>query len=96
MRAQVSRTRTGARMATGLVASFRTGKPTDVSGNTKCEHMDSCEMFKLFKLSGTLSIWQMRYCTGEFQNCERYQRSRGGDSVPDNLLPNGQLLKKAQ
>lgn len=51
-------------------------------------------MYELFTLSGTLSIWQVRYCTFEFENCRRYQKASRGEPVPKNLLPNGNLLNK--
>lgn len=57
--------------------------------------MGSCEMYGIFKLSGTLATWKIRYCTADYGACARYQRSARGQSVPANLMPNGELLKRA-
>lgn len=51
-------------------------------------------MYKIFTYAGTLRIWQDNYCTGNFAKCARYQLTCSGNPVPDNLLPNGKLLKK--
>lgn len=51
-------------------------------------------MFRLFTLSGTLAVWQTNYCSSDFERCERYKRACLGEAVPENLLPNGKLLKK--
>ena len=56
--------------------------------------MQSCKMYGLFRLAGTLETWKVRYCTNEFTTCERFNLSAKGGHVPDNLLPNGQLLKR--
>ena len=59
-----------------------------------CEHMTDCAMYQLFTLSGTLAVWQTRYCQDKFENCERYKKTQRGEVVPNNLMPNGRLLKK--
>lgn len=59
-----------------------------------CPNVRTCRMYPLFKLAGTLKVWQINYCQGQFVECERYKRSRLGESVPDGLLPNGKQLKK--
>lgn len=56
--------------------------------------MPSCEMYKLFRLAGTLAAWKSGYCTADFARCERYRRACAGQSVPINLMPNGALLRK--
>jgi hypothetical protein len=68
--------------------------PPDSKQKRVCEHMESCAMYEIFSLSGTLSIWQTRYCQDEFERCERYIRSSRQEPVPVNLMPNGRLLKK--
>ncbi len=60
----------------------------------RCVHMDACPMFGLFQLAGTLSVWKVRYCTAAYETCERHRRACAGESIPQNLLPNGQLLRK--
>ena len=57
--------------------------------------MDTCKMYSLFSLSGTLKVWQINYCTAQYTECARYKRSCEAKLVPDNLLPNGSLLKLA-
>jgi hypothetical protein len=52
-------------------------------------------MYDLFAYAGTEGAWKARYCTAEYEQCARYQRSRLGRVVPTNLMPNGALLKKA-
>lgn len=62
--------------------------------NASCPHIDGCQMYRLFTLSGTLGAWKINYCTADFARCERHKRASSGQSVPDNLMPNGVLLKK--
>ncbi|HEX2735873.1 MAG TPA: hypothetical protein VHM70_29940 [Polyangiaceae bacterium] len=62
---------------------------------SECPHMKRCAMYPLFTLAGTLKTWQIRYCTGEFALCERYQRSLRGQPVPPELMPNGTMLRKS-
>jgi hypothetical protein len=59
-----------------------------------CPHATSCELYGKFSLKSVLKIWQVRYCETEdrYQTCERYKLSRAGQSVPPNLLPNGERL----
>ena len=57
--------------------------------------MKGCRMYSLFKLAGTLKVWQLNYCTANFELCARFRLSKEARPVPDNLLPNGTLLKKA-
>jgi hypothetical protein len=52
-------------------------------------------MYELLKLSGTLKSWQVRYCQADFCTCARYQLSDKGQPVPQNLMPNGALLRLA-
>jgi hypothetical protein len=59
-----------------------------------CRHQASCPMYSLFQHAGTLAVFQMRYCKSDFHECARYKRSSEGQTVPINLMPNGQLLKK--
>jgi hypothetical protein len=51
-------------------------------------------MFGLFSLAGALATWKTNYCSAEFRRCERYQRALQGRVVPNNLMPNGALLRK--
>lgn len=52
-------------------------------------------MYSLLRLSGTLKVWQTRYCQAEYQACARYTLSLLGKPVPQNLMPNGATLRQA-
>lgn len=52
-------------------------------------------MYPLFTMSGMLSVWKTNYCADKFTQCARYKLSTEAKPVPDNLLPNGKLLRKA-
>lgn len=67
----------------------------DVRASTaQCPHMGSCPMFSLFNLSSALAVWKIRYCTADYTCCARYVRASLGHTVPLNLMPNGEFLKK--
>jgi hypothetical protein len=57
-----------------------------------CSHANTCPLFPLFSLKASLSVWQLHYCNGQFENCERLKRAKAGERVPPNLLPNGKSL----
>ncbi len=52
-------------------------------------------MYSLLRLSGTLETWQSRYCKAEYSECARYKLNLAGRNVPQNLMPNGALLRLA-
>ncbi len=49
-------------------------------------------MYALFSIKESLRVWQIHYCNGRFENCERLRRARAGEGVPRDLLPNGKRL----
>lgn len=51
-------------------------------------------MYPVFQLAGVLRTWQLRYCTADYTQCERYSRTERGQPVPPELMPNGTLLKR--
>ena len=51
--------------------------------------------FAVFKIKSFMAIWQINYCLGRWDNCERYRRAQRGEAAPVNLLPNGELLGTA-
>jgi hypothetical protein len=55
--------------------------------------MERCKLYPLFQLRASLKTWQIRYCSGEFEKCERYRMVQRHETVPSNLLPNGKLLR---
>jgi hypothetical protein len=58
-----------------------------------CPNVPTCRLYPLFKLAGTLRVWQINYCQSGFVDCERFKRTCRSEPVPDALLPNGKLLK---
>lgn len=53
-------------------------------------------MYALFTEAGTLGAWKELFCKADYTRCARYKASELGHPVPINLLPNGDLLKKAR
>ena len=51
-------------------------------------------MYSLFRMAGTLKVWQTNYCTSSYEGCARFKLAREARPVADNLLPNGTLLRK--
>jgi hypothetical protein len=51
-------------------------------------------MYSLLKLSGTLKVWQTRYCQADYRECARHKLSSEGRAVPLNLMPNGAKLRQ--
>ncbi len=60
-----------------------------------CAYLGGCPMYAKFQHKGTLAVWKINYCEGEYQSCQRFQVRSQGDKPPDELLPNGALLKHA-
>jgi hypothetical protein len=60
--------------------------------NKQCPNMSGCAMFPLLSLAGTLKTWQIRYCSGEYETCERFKRTQKGLPVAPDLMPNGVTL----
>ena len=51
-------------------------------------------MYRLFRMSGCLAVWKIRYCAADYERCKRYEGAALGKRVPINLMPNGTYLKK--
>lgn len=60
-----------------------------------CSHIETCEMYKLLRLSGTLKAWQNRYCRSDYKACARYRLALEQKPVPINLMPSGAYLRTA-
>lgn len=58
-----------------------------------CARIDTCPLFKAFKMKSALNVWQSYYCEGDFNRCERWKLVASGKAVPLNLLPNGRMLE---
>lgn len=65
---------------------------TNMPEPKRCPNVESCRLYPLFGMKASLKIWQAMYCDGDHATCERFQRSRRSEPVPDNLLPNGKVL----
>lgn len=59
----------------------------------QCSHKDSCELYRILIATGSLRLWQTRYCDDDYESCARFQASLVGKPVPDAMLPNGHLLR---
>ena len=57
-----------------------------------CPNMNKCALFPRFSLETALKIWQSYYCSRNFTACERYKKLSAGQTVPDNLLPDGRFM----
>ena len=57
-----------------------------------CPNLQGCPLFPLFRMKASLQVWQVQFCEGRYEGCERYKLSRAGQRVPPNLLPNGKSL----
>lgn len=57
-----------------------------------CPYEPTCPMFAMFRLAGTLRVWQDNYCNSDFTRCSRYQHSQAGKPVARELMPNGRML----
>ncbi|HOQ51850.1 MAG TPA: hypothetical protein PK233_08470 [Candidatus Atribacteria bacterium] len=60
-----------------------------------CPYLSGCPVFAMFKQEGLKNIWIRRYCQGEKQEeCARLKMRNQGEKPPENLLPNGEFLRK--
>jgi hypothetical protein len=58
-----------------------------------CEYLATCPIFNRFRLEGIKNFWIRLYCQGEKQTrCQRKALKESGQTVPENLLPNGNYL----
>lgn len=57
-----------------------------------CPFEARCPMFKLFK-TALLEVWKGAYCHGQYETCERFNISSGGEVPGDRLLPDGTRLE---
>ena len=60
--------------------------------NGACPNLAGCKIWHEFKTNGKF-FWIKQYCEGGRQSeCARAAAKKECGSVPDNLLPNGDLL----
>lgn len=64
-----------------------------MAGNYQCTHKESCALYRILERTGSLTLWQSRYCDDRFESCARFDAALTGKPVPDHMLPNGHLLR---
>ena len=37
--------------------------------------------------------WIQNYCKDDYKSCKRYQMEKRGESHPDTMLPNGEIME---
>ncbi len=57
-----------------------------------CPNLARCPFFNKV-MDSTAEILKRKYCKGDYTKCARYQRKQKGMPVPDELWPNGQMMK---
>ena len=57
-----------------------------------CSHTTTCELFTQIAMNPALDVWKSHYCEADFDRCVRFQKSKGGQTVPMTLLPNGKII----
>ncbi len=67
--------------------------PESPADGALCPHAETCAMYPLLAMSGTLDVWRSKYCNKDYKNCERYKRQARGAPVPAQLMPNGVMLR---
>ncbi len=68
------------------------GSMTQAPENGTCPHLTQCPMFAQFDSQASGRIFRLFYCEGKYRDCLRFQKSERGESVSDNLLPNGKVI----
>lgn len=61
----------------------------------QCPNMANCPMYGVFATDGALKVFVQNYCTNDFERCVRKQKGDLGESVPPELMPNGDLLRQS-
>jgi len=59
----------------------------------RCSYIATCPMFAALSLKASLTVWRTMYCESSPQRCQRLIAFHAGAPCPDNLLPNGKLIK---
>lgn len=58
-----------------------------------CPWNNRCPIFE--RLTATGDVWKATFCENKthFENCERYRLAIKSEPVPNNMLPNGKMLR---
>jgi len=65
---------------------------SEKTATAKCRFIDRCPMFPLFRSDAVKRIYQIHYCEGSFENCQRYQSASQGVMPDSRLLPDGKMI----
>ncbi|MDD3840955.1 MAG: hypothetical protein PHP06_10420 [Clostridia bacterium] len=57
-----------------------------------CKNAINCPIYNMFKTDLLKNIYIRKYCTSNFEDCERYKLKRSNLKVPQDLLPDGKRL----
>ena len=78
------------------------GNPASTVGNRglrdsteHCPFITRCPMFPLFENEPIKRVYQLTYCTGDFDVCHRYNLASRGTMPDPRLLPDGTMLPAA-
>lgn len=58
---------------------------------SKCEFIEGCPMFSRFCYMAE-TLYRMAFCEGDFETCARRKLRLSGETVPENLMPQGGKL----
>jgi hypothetical protein len=62
------------------------------SASEPCANLANCKIWQEFRTNSKF-FWIKQYCQGDKQEqCARAAAKKGCGQIPDNLLPNGELL----
>ena len=58
-----------------------------------CKWHVVCPMKRFYEEGRLERKWIEEYCMGDYTRCARYELEEGGIPHPDNMLPNGKIMK---
>ena len=61
----------------------------DQERERQCPYMRSCHLFRTLRLSASVEVIKIQYCTSDYRGCERYGLRSSGQRVPDEMWPDG-------
>lgn len=61
--------------------------------NLNCEYMEGCVFFNTISNESTIGNLKTLYCKGYWKDCIRWKMRSGGEEVPPELWPNGEMPK---
>lgn len=60
---------------------------------TDCKWYPVCPLKRFYEEGRLDKKWVEEYCKGDWESCARYQMEEEGKPHPDNMLPNGKIVK---